>query len=113
MSRIPYDFPGDPGTGALYRRFRPTTHCTCITAIDYSYLPIMYATVNLWHYLCRVLPDKRWVSLSVCQTGDTEDHLRACLALCAAISATYRKVLLIASGALSHTFWPLRQLREH
>jgi aromatic ring-opening dioxygenase catalytic subunit (LigB family) len=24
-----------------------------------------------------------------------------------------RKVLLIASGALSHTFWPLRELRAH
>ena len=24
-----------------------------------------------------------------------------------------RKVMLIASGALSHTFWPLRELRKH
>jgi hypothetical protein len=48
-----------------------------VTAIDDPYLPVFYATVNLWHYLGRGLPDKRWVSLSVCQSGDTEDFLRA------------------------------------
>ena len=30
-----------------------------------------------------------------------------------AIAETDRKVLLLASGALSHTFWKLRQLRDH
>jgi len=30
-----------------------------------------------------------------------------------AIAATDRKVLLVASGAMSHTFWPLRQIRDH
>src|SRR6202030_337723 len=34
-------------------------------------------------------------------------------AIAGAIAATDRKVLLIASGALSHTFWPLRELRAH
>jgi len=34
-------------------------------------------------------------------------------ALGEAITAVDRKVLLIASGALSHTFWPLRELRDH
>ncbi|MEO8851366.1 MAG: catechol 1,2-dioxygenase, partial [Allobranchiibius sp.] len=34
-------------------------------------------------------------------------------ALADAIEESDRKVLLIASGAMSHTFWPLRQLRDH
>ena len=34
-------------------------------------------------------------------------------ALGEAIAESDRKVLLIASGALSHTFWPLRELRDH
>ena len=92
---------------------RADDHGTWITAIDDPYLPVMYATINLWHYLGAGWPDKRWVSVSTCQTGDTEDHLRAGRALGAAIAATDRKVVLIASGALSHTFWPLRELREH
>jgi aromatic ring-opening dioxygenase catalytic subunit (LigB family) len=53
------------------------------------------------------------VSLSVCQTATTEDFLRAGRALGEAIRDSDRKVLLLASGALSHTFYPLRQLRQH
>jgi hypothetical protein len=45
---------------------------TWITAIEDPCLPVHYATVNLWHYLGRGL-DKRWVSMSTAQTGDTED----------------------------------------
>ena len=112
MCRIPYDFPGDPEL-AHAMAAAADKHGTWITAIDDPYLPIFYATVDLWHYLGRGLPDKKWISVSVCQTGDTEDFLRAGRALGDAIAVTDRKVLLIASGALSHTFWPLRQIRDH
>jgi 3,4-dihydroxyphenylacetate 2,3-dioxygenase len=112
MCRVPYDYPGDPEL-ARAMAARAGEHGTWITAIDDPCLPVMYATINLWHYLGRGLPARRWVSVSTCQTGDTEDHLRAGRALGDAIAATDRKVVLIASGALSHTFWPLRQLRDH
>lgn len=112
MCRIPYDFPGDPEL-AFAMADNDTKHGTWVTAIDDQYLPIFYATINLWHYLGRGLPDKRWISVSVCQTADTEDFLRAGRALGDAIKQTDRKVVLLASGALSHTFWPLRQLRDH
>ncbi|MGH3160115.1 MAG: hypothetical protein ACRDNF_26580 [Streptosporangiaceae bacterium] len=46
-------------------------------------------------------------------TGDTEDFFRAGRAIGAAIAGCDRRVLLVASGALSHTFWPLRELRAH
>ena len=111
MCRTPYDFPGDPELANAVASFADK-HGTFITAIDDDYLPIYYATINLWQYLGR--PDKRWVSIGVCQTGDMEDHLRLGRALADGIAATPgRRVLLIASGAFSHTFWPLRQLRDH
>jgi aromatic ring-opening dioxygenase catalytic subunit (LigB family) len=112
MCRIPYDFPGDPEL-ARAMEAAASARDTWVTAIDDPYLPIFYATVNLWHYLGRGLPDKRWISVSVCQTGDTEDFLRAGRALADAVAATDRRVVLLASGALSHTFWPLRELRKH
>jgi len=112
MCRIPYDWPGDPELAHAMADAAPKRE-TWVTAIDDPYLPVFYATVNLWHYLGRGLPDKRWISVSVCQTGDTEDFLRAGRALGDAIAATDRKVVLLASGALSHTFWPLRELRRH
>jgi 3,4-dihydroxyphenylacetate 2,3-dioxygenase len=112
MSRVPYDFRGDPELAHAIAA-RADEHGTWITPIDDPCLPIYYATVNLWAYLGRGL-DKRWVTMSnTAETGDTEDFRRAGLALGDAIADTDRKVILVASGALSHTFWPLRELREH
>jgi aromatic ring-opening dioxygenase catalytic subunit (LigB family) len=112
MRRVPYDWPGDPEL-ALAIAAQADSHGTWITPIDDPYLPVHYATVNLWTFLGRGL-DRRWVSISnTAYTGDTEDFLRAGRAIGAAIAATDRRVLLVASGALSHTFWPLRQLRAH
>ena len=111
MVRRPYDFPGDPELAEAVAA-NADEHGTWITAIDDPYLPIFYATTNLWEYLGKGL-DKRWVSIGVCQTADTEDNLRLGRALGQAIAEVDRKVVLIASGALSHTFWPLRELRKH
>jgi 3,4-dihydroxyphenylacetate 2,3-dioxygenase len=111
MCRIPYDWLGDPEL-AHAMAAREQDHATWITAIDDPYLPMYYATLNLWKYLGEGL-DKRWMSVSVAQTGEIEDFLRAGRALGDAVAATDRRVLLLASGALSHTFWKLRQLRDH
>jgi 3,4-dihydroxyphenylacetate 2,3-dioxygenase len=112
MSRVPYDFRGDPELAHAVAA-AGEKHGTWITAIDDPCLPIYYATVNLWAYLGRGL-DKRWVTISnTAETGDTEDFLRAGRALGEAIAGADRKVIVLASGALSHTFWPLRELREH
>jgi 3,4-dihydroxyphenylacetate 2,3-dioxygenase len=112
MCRIPYEWRGDPelahATAAL-----GDEHGTWITPIDDPYLPLHYGTVNLWSYLGRGL-GKRWVSVSnTAETGDTEDFLRAGRAVGEAIAQSDRRVLLLASGAMSHTFWPLRELRDH
>ncbi|MDI2132743.1 catechol 1,2-dioxygenase [Yinghuangia seranimata] len=110
MRQIPYDIPGDPELAEATASFAGK-HGTWITPIDDPCLPIHYATVNLWHYLG--VPGKRWMSIGCCQTADVEDNLRLGRALADAIAAVDRKVLLVASGALSHTFWSLRELRDH
>jgi aromatic ring-opening dioxygenase catalytic subunit (LigB family) len=112
MCRRPYDFAGDPELARSIAA-QGAAHGTWITAIDDEHLPIFYATTNLWEYLGQGLPDKKWISIGVCQTADTEDNLRLGRALGDAIAESDRKVLLIASGAMSHTFWPLRELRAH
>lgn len=111
MERIPYDWRGDPELAWAMDR-DSARHSTWVTAIDDPYLPVFYATVNLWKFLGEGL-DKRWVSVSVAQTGETEDFLRAGRALGQAIEETDRRVMLVASGAMSHTFWKLRELRDH
>jgi aromatic ring-opening dioxygenase catalytic subunit (LigB family) len=111
MCRIPYDWRGDPSLADALAA-AADSHGTWITAIDDPYLPVHYATVNLWTYLGRGL-DKQWISVSTAQTGETEDFLRVGRALRSALEVSGRKVLLIASGAMSHTFWSLRELRAH
>ncbi|HEY3735312.1 MAG TPA: catechol 1,2-dioxygenase [Streptosporangiaceae bacterium] len=112
MCQIPYDWRGDAELARAIAA-QGDRHGTWITAIDDPCLPVFYATVNLWTYLGRGL-DRRWITISnTAQTGDTEDFGRAGRAVGAAIAASDRKVLLVASGALSHTFWPLRELRAH
>lgn len=112
MSQRPYDFLGDPELAHAVAA-RADAHGTWITAIDDPHLPIYYATTNLWEFLGRGRPDTRWVSIGVCQTADAEDSLRLGRALGDASAASDRRALLLASGAMSHTFWPLRQIRDH
>lgn len=110
MSQVPYDLPGDPDFAtALAGRARK--HGTWITAIDDPFLPIQYATVNVAAYLQR--EKEAWLSISCAQTGETEDFLRVGRALRETIAAMDRRVVLMASGAMSHKFWPLQKLRDH
>ena len=111
MQRLPYEWRGDPELAFAMERLQGA-HSTWVTAIDDPYLPMYYPSLNMWKFLGEGL-DKRWISVSIAQTGDGEDFLRAGRVLGDAIAATDRKVLLVASGALSHTFWKLRELRDH
>jgi 3,4-dihydroxyphenylacetate 2,3-dioxygenase len=111
MCRIPYDWRGDPELANAIAD-EAEGQGTWITPIDDQYLPLYYPSINMWSYLGKGL-DKQWISMSVCQTGDTEDYLRVGRAIGEAIAKADRKVILIATGSLSHTFYPLRELRQH
>jgi len=111
MCRIPYEWKGDRGLAeAIAAEGEPAG--TWITAIDDPYLPLYYPSVNLWSYLGKGL-DKQWISISVCQTGETDDFLRVGRAIAAAVEKTDRKVIIIATGSMSHTFYKLKELRKH
>ncbi len=111
MCRIPYEWRGDRELAeAIAAEGEPAG--TWITAIDDPYLPLYYPSINLWSFLGKGL-DKRWISISVCQTGETDDFLRVGRAIRAAIEKTDRKVIIIATGSLSHTFYKLKEMRKH
>lgn len=112
MHGVPYDYAGDPELARLIAE-QAEKNGTWITPIDDTDLPVMYATINLWKFLGEGLPDKKWLSVSLCQTATDEDFLRAGRAIGEAIAKSDRRVLLLASGALSHTFYKLRDLRKH
>ena len=69
-----------------------------------------YPTINLLGYL---QGDERWMSVGICQTGTPDDWLLFGELLAAAVAGLDRRVVLLASGGLSHRFWPLREFRQH
>jgi 3,4-dihydroxyphenylacetate 2,3-dioxygenase len=109
MAQIPYDFTGDPElahlAAALGQELGTPTH-----ASEDDYLPVYYATINLLHYL---RDDENVVSVSVVQTGETDDFMTMGEAIGEAVARLDRRAVILASGGMSHTFWPLKQLPKH
>ncbi|HEY9723301.1 MAG TPA: hypothetical protein V6D47_14925 [Oscillatoriaceae cyanobacterium] len=110
FSRVPYDLPGDPELAKAIAD-EAGSASTWAVAVDDPHLPIQYATLNLHSYLGT--PGTAWISASVCQTATTEDFLAFGRAIARAIEKTGRRVMILASGGLSHAFRPLGELRAH
>ena len=108
--QMPYDLPGDPVLARLAAEVAEERDDTWVHASDDPYLPIKYATVYLTPFL---QGSEAWVSASVCQTAEFDDMVVFGQVLGEAIRRSDRRVVLLASGALSHKFWPLKELRRH
>lgn len=108
--QMPYDMPGDPALAQLMAEVADERDDVWVHASDDPCLPVRYATVYLTPFLQR---DERWVSFSLCQTAEYDDFIDTGAVIGEAIRRSDRRVVLVASGALSHKFWPLRELRQH
>jgi 3,4-dihydroxyphenylacetate 2,3-dioxygenase len=109
MAGITYDYPGDPElarmAATLGEGLGTPTH-----ASEDQYLEVYYATVNLVHYL---RSNEKIMSVSVVQTGDSDDFMTMGEAIGEAVSRLDRRVVVLASGGMSHRFWPLKQIAKH
>lgn len=109
MAGVPYDYDGDPELAKLAAKIGDELGTPTHASQD-DYLPVYYATVNLVHYLHK---GEKVVSVSVVQTGEPNDFLTMGRALGEAAAQLDRKVVVLASGGMSHTFWPLSQISAH
>ena len=109
MVAIPYDYAGDPEFGRLAATLGEDLG-TPTHASEDDHLPVYYATVNLVEYLHK---DEKVVSVSVVQTGEPDDFLTMGEAIGEAVSRLDRRAVVLASGGMSHTFWPLKQIPKH
>ncbi len=109
MCQIPYDYLGDPELAERTARLAEA-HGTRATATADPYLPVHYPTINLLSFLHA---GERVISVGCAQTGQPEDFLALGRALGDAVSNLDRRVVLMASGGLSHRFWPLQELVHH
>lgn len=109
MSQVPYDLKGNPALANAIAEEVEALGTRC-TAIDDPCLPIHYGTVNVAHYLNR---GEEWLSIGVVMTAQTEDYLTLGEGLANAIAKSDRRVVLLASGSMSHQFYPMKELLKH
>ena len=111
MSSVPFRLPGHRTFAELVGTIANDTPECWISPIDNEHLPNTYATLNFAPFLQR--GDEAWVSVSTCQTAESVDFATVGRVIAQAIAESDLRVVLIASGALSHTFHSLRTLRQH
>jgi 3,4-dihydroxyphenylacetate 2,3-dioxygenase len=109
MKQVPYSYDGDPELARLIEKHGNALG-TPTHAEDDDYLPVYYATVNVVHYLQK---DERFVSVSIVQTGEDDDFLTLGRAIADAVEASDRRVVVLASGGMSHTFHRLKVIDQH
>ena len=113
MKQMPYDITGDPELANAWAATATDRDDTWITPIDDPHLPIHYPTINLLPFLQDASTGEKWVSAGVCQTAEPADFLLFGQLLADAVATLDRRVVVLASGGLSHRFWPLSQFRDH
>ena len=109
MSQVPYDMKGNPELAHSIADEISGLGMRA-TAIEDPYLPDHYGTVNVAHYLNR---GEEWISVGVVMTAETDDYLIAGEGIGAAIAKSDQRVVLLASGSMSHMFYPMKELLEH
>ncbi len=114
MRQVPYDIRGDRQLADAWAATANDRDDSWIGAIDDPHLPIHYPTINLLPFLQGPVESaSRWVSASICQTADADDFLLFGQLLAEAVAQVDRRVVVLASGGLSHRFWPLKEFRDH
>ena len=103
LKGLPYDYRGAPELARLCQTVGEERKVP-VKAIDDPALPRHYATLNVVN---RLRATERVLTLSNCQTAKTEHFLTMGEVLGEAIRRSDYRVVLLASGALSHEFTDL------
>jgi len=109
MSEIPYDLKGDSEFSELLAENIELNGVRCHANKD-AHLPVHYPTINIAHFLNK---GETWISMGVCQTAKDHNFLAVGKGIDEAIEASDKRVVLIASGGMSHRFWSLDELEQH
>lgn len=100
LSRVPYDYPGAPELAAAVERVAVERGIAARNVEDESLVP-QYATLNV---VAKLRRDEKVMSVGSCQTAGFRHYLEMGEAIGEAIRRTPGRVLLLASGAMSHSF---------
>jgi 3,4-dihydroxyphenylacetate 2,3-dioxygenase len=100
LSRVPYDYPGAPQLAAAVERVAIERGVAARNVEDDSLVP-QYATLNV---VAKLRRNEKVLSVGSCQTAGFRHYLEMGAAIGEAIARTPGRVVLLASGAMSHAF---------
>ncbi len=111
INEYEYDYPGDPKLAAIIAD-EAGLRGDHVQTSAHRGLPVHYGTLNVMHYYNPGPYKRRVLPISVCDTAEVEANVHFGETLARAVERSDRRVLLIASGGMSHKFWDLSVIRE-
>lgn len=106
-----YDYPGDQELAELIAMEAKEAGIGAYASAHRG-LPIHYGTLNPMHYL-NPRRNKRILPLSILHTSSVHNDLGFGALIGRAIEKSGRRVVFVASGGLSHEFWPFDNIHSH
>lgn len=103
MTRFPYDHAGAPVLAAEVEKVAQEKKVAARNVVEET-LPLHYPTINVIHYLGR---GEKVLSVGTCQTARLKHFLQMGEVVGEAIRRSDARVVLLASGAMSHKFYDL------
>ena len=103
MSGFPYDFRGAPELAALVEEVAKEKKVPARNVTDQA-LPLHYPTINVVHLLGR---GEKVLSVGTCQTAQFRHFMQMGEIVGEAVRRSDARVVLLASGAMSHKFYDL------
>ncbi len=103
MTRFPYDHAGAPALAAEVETVAQEKKVAARNVVEET-LPVHYPTLNVIHYLGR---GEKVLSVGTCQTARLKHFLEMGEVVGEAIRRSDSRVVLLASGAMSHKFYDL------
>lgn len=109
MTRFPYDHAGAPALAAEVEKVAQERKVAARNVVEET-LPMHYPTLNVIHYLGR---GEKVLSVGTCQTARLKHFLQMGEVVGEAIGRSDARVVLLASGAMSHKFYDLDHVPPH
>jgi len=112
LAGVPYDYRGAPELAGLIEQVAMEQGVMSKAIYDHD-LPRHYATINVVNQLGCGRRGERVVTVSNCQNCEPRHYLESGRVIAEAIRRSDARVLLLASGALSHRFNPIDWVQQH
>ncbi len=106
---LPYDYPGAPALAHAVTEAARERGVRALNATS-PYLAQHYPTLNLVHHMHR---GEKVLTVGVCQTAQPHNFLDFGATIAEAANRTDGRVALLASGGMTHRFWPMDEILDH